>query len=101
MLSFVVQFREANPMVEMQKSKDTQDVTLDIYELTNRVADIRDDLQKLTSMVGRLATSQTSRARDAVVRTADDVEDAIRRNPVSALAIALGLGFLVGIFVRR
>jgi ElaB/YqjD/DUF883 family membrane-anchored ribosome-binding protein len=52
-------------------------------------------------MVGRLANSQLSRAQDAAVRTVDDFEEAIRRNPLSALGIALGLGFLVAIFMRR
>jgi ElaB/YqjD/DUF883 family membrane-anchored ribosome-binding protein len=86
-------------MVEPRRS--TQDITLDTYELTNRIADIREDVQKLSSMVGRLANSQLSRAQDTAVKTAEDVEEAIRRNPISALAIALGLGFLVGIFMRR
>jgi ElaB/YqjD/DUF883 family membrane-anchored ribosome-binding protein len=79
-------------MVETQRR--TQDLTLDAYELANRIADIRDDLQKLTSMVGRIA-------QDAAVRTVDDFEEAIRRNPLSALGIALGLGILVAIFLRR
>ena len=86
-------------MVETLKS--TRDVTFDTYELTNRLVDLREDLQKLISMVGRLTNSQLSHAQDAVVRTADDVEEAIRRNPLSALGIALGLGLLLAIFMRR
>jgi ElaB/YqjD/DUF883 family membrane-anchored ribosome-binding protein len=35
------------------------------------------------------------------VEAANDAEEAIRRNPVSAVAIAVGLGFLFGIFARR
>ena len=86
-------------MAQMQKS--TQNIILDTNELVDRIANIREDLQKLTSMVGRLASSQLSRAQDAAVRTADDLEEAIRRNPLSALGIALGLGFLVAILMRR
>ena len=86
-------------MAQMQKS--TQNIILDTNELIDRIEDIRDDLQKLTSMVGRLANSQLSRVQNAVVRTVDDFEEAIRRNPLSALGIALGLGFLVAIFLRR
>ena len=86
-------------MAQMQKS--TQNIILDTNELIDRIADIREDLQKLTSMVGRLANSQLSRVQDAVVRKVDDFEEAIRRNPLSALGIALGLGFLVAIFMRR
>ena len=100
-LSFVVQRRGILEKQTMVEQRNTQDITLDTYELTNRIADIREDLQKLSSMVGRLANSLLSRAQDAVVRTADDVEEAIRQNPISALAIAAGLGFLFGIFMRR
>ena len=86
-------------MVQMQKS--TQNIILDTNELVDRIANIREDLQKLTSMVGRLASSQLTRAQDAAVRTADDLQEAIRRNPLSATRIALGLGFLVAILMRR
>jgi ElaB/YqjD/DUF883 family membrane-anchored ribosome-binding protein len=81
---------------------DTQrDTQLDTYELTKRLAVIREDLQKLTSTVGRLANSQLSRAQDAAVSVAEDVEEAIRQNPFSALGIAFGFGFLVAILMRR
>jgi hypothetical protein len=100
-LSFVVQRGGILEKQTMVEQRNTQDITLDTYELTNRIADIREDLQKLTSMVGRLANSQLSRAQDAAVRTVDDFEEAIRRNPLSALGVALGLGFLVAIFMRR
>jgi ElaB/YqjD/DUF883 family membrane-anchored ribosome-binding protein len=101
-LSFVVQrgsILEKQTMVERQRS--TQDITLDTYELTDRIADIREDLQKLISMVGRLANSQLSRTQDAAVRAVDDFEEAIRRNPLSALGVAFGFGFLFAIFMRR
>jgi ElaB/YqjD/DUF883 family membrane-anchored ribosome-binding protein len=87
-------------MAEMQKGTPKTS-PLDTYELTDRIADIREDLQKLTSMVGRLASSQLNRAQDAVARRADDLEEAIRRNPISALGITLALGLLVGVLMRR
>jgi ElaB/YqjD/DUF883 family membrane-anchored ribosome-binding protein len=33
--------------------------------------------------------------------TAHEAEEAIRRNPLQAVAIAVGLGFLFGVFTRR
>jgi ElaB/YqjD/DUF883 family membrane-anchored ribosome-binding protein len=83
-------------MIETQR--DTQ---LDTYELTKRLAVIREDLQKLTSTVGRLANSQLSLAQDAAVTMAEDVEQAIKQNPFSALGIGFGFGFLVAILMRR
>jgi ElaB/YqjD/DUF883 family membrane-anchored ribosome-binding protein len=55
----------------------------------------------LTSTVTRIANRQLSRAQDKMVETAREAEDALRRNPLAAVAIAVGLGFLVGVFTRR
>ena len=47
--------------------------------------------------ISTIANTQIARAQDRVVKA----EDAITRNPLSAVAIAAGLGFLVGAFTRR
>ena len=47
--------------------------------------------------ISTFANTQIARAQDRVVKA----EDAITRNPLSAVAIAAGLGFLVGAFTRR
>jgi ElaB/YqjD/DUF883 family membrane-anchored ribosome-binding protein len=77
------------------------DTIQDTYELAQQIAGIRADLQSLTSTVGRIANKQRGRAQDKVMETANQVEDAIRQNPLSAVLIALGLGFLFGVFTRR
>jgi ElaB/YqjD/DUF883 family membrane-anchored ribosome-binding protein len=41
------------------------------------------------------------RAQEMALDTARDAEDSIRRNPFTAVAIAAGLGFLLGVFTRR
>ena len=80
-----------------------------------------------TALIG-LAGADTARAADAVIKigidlsltgadsqgagrvknaiimavdAANEAEEAIRRNPLSAVAIAVGLGFLFGVFTRR
>lgn len=73
----------------------------DASELADQIDAIRSDIQSLSSTVGRIANKQMSRAQDKVVETAQEAEDAIRRNPLSAVAIAVGLGFLFGVFTRR
>lgn len=75
-------------------SRDTDD-------LANQIAAIRADLQNLTGTVSRIASKQVNRAQDKAVDVANDVEDAIRRNPLHAIAMALGLGFVFGVFTRR
>jgi ElaB/YqjD/DUF883 family membrane-anchored ribosome-binding protein len=75
-------------------SRDTED-------LAAQMDAIRADLQNLTSTVSRIANKQMSRAQDKAIETAQEAEDAIRRNPLQAVAIAAGLGFLFGVFTRR
>jgi uncharacterized protein YjbJ (UPF0337 family)/ElaB/YqjD/DUF883 family membrane-anchored ribosome-binding protein len=70
-------------------------------ELADQIEAIRTDIQNLTSTVGRIANKQLGRAQDKAVEAASNAEDAIRQNPVSAVAIAAGLGFLFGVFTRR
>ena len=84
-----------------RKSATTRDTILDTYELAEQIEGIRADLQSLSSMVGRIANKQLGRVQDKAVETANQVEEAIRQNPLSALAIAAGLGFLFGVFTRR
>ena len=70
-------------------------------ELADQIDAIRSDIQSLTSTVSRIANKQINRAQDKAVETASQAEEAIRQNPLSAVAIAVGLGFLFGVFTRR
>ena len=73
----------------------------DSDDLATQVEAIRADIQTLTSAVGRIANKQLGRAQDKAMDTAHEAVEAIRRNPLSAVAIAVGLGFLFGAFTRR
>jgi ElaB/YqjD/DUF883 family membrane-anchored ribosome-binding protein len=73
----------------------------DTDDLANQMEAIRADLQNLSSTVSRIAGKQINRAQGKAMETAQEAEEAIRRNPLQAVAIAAGLGFLFGIFTRR
>lgn len=73
----------------------------DIDELAAQIDAIRADLQSLSSTIGKVANRQFDRAQGAAMETAAEAEEAIKRNPLTAVAIALGLGFLFGVFTRR
>ena len=73
----------------------------DADEIADQIDAIREDLQNLTSTVGRIANKQLNRAQDKAMATASEAEEAIRRNPLQAVAIAVGLGFLFGVLTRR
>jgi ElaB/YqjD/DUF883 family membrane-anchored ribosome-binding protein len=85
---------QVNFMPSTESSHNTEELAAEIHA-------IRADIQNLTSTVGRIANKQLGRVQDKASETANEAEDAIRRNPLSAVAIAVGLGFLFGIFTRR
>jgi uncharacterized protein YjbJ (UPF0337 family) len=77
----------------------------ELYQSREEWADqldlIRSDVERLTSTVSRIANTQLERAQDKAVKAAQQAENAVRRNPTSALAIAFGVGFLFGALTRR
>ncbi|MEC9368860.1 MAG: DUF883 C-terminal domain-containing protein [Pseudomonadota bacterium] len=90
----------------------TRNSSGDAEDLAAQVEALRDDLSRLTSTVGRLTRSGISdaqtiakekvgEARDAAMQSVGEVEDMVRRNPLQAALIAIGLGFLIGALSRR
>ncbi len=73
----------------------------DADALAAQIDTIRADVQNLTATVSRIANKQMGRAQDKALETAQEAEEAIKRNPLQAVAIAAGLGFLFGVFTRR
>jgi ElaB/YqjD/DUF883 family membrane-anchored ribosome-binding protein len=73
----------------------------EIGEIGKHLRTLRKDIEGLTSSISRAGGHQAERAQDAIHDAAAAVENAVRRNPISALGIALGVGFLVGIILRR
>jgi uncharacterized protein YjbJ (UPF0337 family) len=70
-------------------------------DLSTELEAIRADIESLTSTVSRIANKQLNRVQDKALDAANQAEEAIRQNPLSAIAIAAGLGFLFGVFTRR
>ena len=71
------------------------------HHLADAIETIRTDLQSLASSVGRIANKQIGRAQVRATEAAHEAEVAITRNPLTAIAIAVGLGFLLGVLTRR
>ena len=59
----------------------------------HQIEAVRADVQRLTSSVSQLASSQVGQLQESMIQ-------AIRRNPFAAIAIAAGVGFLYGV-IRR
>jgi uncharacterized protein YjbJ (UPF0337 family)/outer membrane murein-binding lipoprotein Lpp len=69
--------------------------------LADEIDTIRTEIQNLSSTVGRIANKQIGRAQVRATEAAHEAEVAIARNPLTAIAIAVGLGFLLGVITRR
>jgi ElaB/YqjD/DUF883 family membrane-anchored ribosome-binding protein len=73
----------------------------EIEEISKHLRTLRKDLDGLTGSIARAGGHQAERAQDAASEAVTALETAVRRNPTQALGIALGVGFLVGILLRR
>jgi uncharacterized protein YjbJ (UPF0337 family) len=69
--------------------------------LAEQIELLRSGMQNLSSIVERIAKEQIPRARSRATEALNDAEEAVKRNPLVVVAIALGLGLLIGVLTRR
>ena len=69
--------------------------------LEEQIASLRSGIQTLSSAVERIADEQLAHTRSTAEKALNDAEEAFRRNPLVVIAVALGLGFLIGMLTRR
>jgi uncharacterized protein YjbJ (UPF0337 family) len=69
--------------------------------LSEEIESLRSGIQSLSSTVERIAQEQLPHARVRATDTRKQAEDAVKRNPILVVAIALGLGLLIGVLTRR
>lgn len=100
--------------------KDLAGVKEDISRLSERIADTlnavsgeatrqarrgyrqaRRNVDAALSDVQERGNAAMEAAQDAANSLEETLEDAIRERPVAAIAVALGLGFLIGVTWRR
>ena len=62
---------------------------------------IGDEVTDFAGDVSRMAGKQFGHAQDIAADAYDEAHAAVRRNPLVALAIALGVGFLFGVVSSR
>jgi F0F1-type ATP synthase assembly protein I len=73
----------------------------DIDDLYDQLDTLRNYVQELSASVGKGASRQFGRARDFASETAHDAEEAMKDNLAASLILAVGLGVVVGYFLRR
>jgi ElaB/YqjD/DUF883 family membrane-anchored ribosome-binding protein len=73
----------------------------EVEEISKHLRTLRKDLEGLSGSIARAGGHQAERVQDAASEAVTALETAVRRNPATALGIALGVGFLVGVVLRR
>jgi ElaB/YqjD/DUF883 family membrane-anchored ribosome-binding protein len=73
----------------------------DLKQIAKDIAGLRQDLRGLTGDVKKLGSHQVENVQALAEAALDDLACAVQRNPLSAVGIAFGTGFLYGILTRR
>ena len=73
----------------------------DVDQIAKDLAGLRKDLHGLTDDVRRLGTHQLESMQDTANAAMEELAASVRRNPLTAVGIALGAGFVYGILTRR
>jgi ElaB/YqjD/DUF883 family membrane-anchored ribosome-binding protein len=81
-----------------EAAKTQETITRTVRKAAHRVADAGEDFVGEAAHLGREARDA---AADAAEVSLSAVEREIKRNPVGAVLVALGVGFLVGIIGHR
>lgn len=83
---------------EMTARRGTEE---DRARIADDLAALRVDLKGFTEDVKRLGSHQMEDMQAVAAAALDEVESAVRHNPLASIAIALGAGFLYGVLIRR
>ena len=84
-------------MVSLTRSKKT----LDIDDLYDQLDSLRSYVQELSASMGKSASRQYGLARDFASDAAREAEETMKDHLAASLILAVGLGILVGYFLRR
>jgi hypothetical protein len=74
---------------------------LDIDALYDQLDSLRDYVHELSANIGRDTSRQFGRARAFASDAAREAEEAVKDHLAASLILAVGLGVLVGYFLRR
>jgi hypothetical protein len=86
-------------LAERKTSRFARDLDLD--HLYDQLDSLRGYVQELSHSVSKSAGRNYGRARDYASEAAHEAEETMRDHLAASLVIAVGLGVLVGYFLRR
>ena len=72
-----------------------------VDKLVDEVQKIQSDMKTMAAKVGRLAGESLDRAQEGAAEGVHQAEQAVQRNPLTAIALAVGFGLVIGALMRR
>jgi len=86
-------------------SESTKQAPATVDELSKQLEALRTDFVRLSASARQSAADGLNAAGHQIARTSREakttVEDAVIDNPLAAIGIAAGIGYLLGMFTRR
>jgi ElaB/YqjD/DUF883 family membrane-anchored ribosome-binding protein len=73
----------------------------EVEVIAKNLATLRHDIEDLAAAIARAGGHQAERMEDAAGEALGAIETAVRRNPTQAVGVALGVGLLLGLILRR
>jgi ElaB/YqjD/DUF883 family membrane-anchored ribosome-binding protein len=72
-----------------------------LSEVKTQIRQIKDSMDAIISDVGEKGREATEAVRDVTHDFAETVEESVRARPLTTIAIAIGVGILFGMTLRR
>ena len=73
----------------------------DLEEIAGRIEELRSSLDALAESVGATGLHQAEALKAQAGESLGALEDAVRREPLKSIGIALGVGFVLGVVMGR
>ncbi len=87
--------------MESQGTKPHSAANSGADDIREQLTTLKADLAELSDTVQKQAKNQLDHAQERAVEKLEDLEDQIRRKPLTSVAIFAGVGFLLGAILSR
>ena len=72
-----------------------------INKLVGEIQKIQSEMKTMAAKVGSLAGESLDRAQEGAAEGVHQAEQVVQRNPLTAIALAVGFGLVLGALMRR
>jgi ElaB/YqjD/DUF883 family membrane-anchored ribosome-binding protein len=85
----------------MSDTQTPEEMSTDIRKLTKDIVTIKEDVKNLTAEAVEVAKQKLVDAKKLAAEKIDASREVVSRNPLTSVAVAAGVGVLVGFIIGR